>query len=182
MVTCYFRYNFSLLVYYHVQLHHRTSTCNLQFILILLQYPRGESHVPHMIKQLANHNNDQVGPASKIWYQSCCCISGHSQMKIQIKHKYIKQERVIWYLEDIIDIPSILGIDGDNNTLILNVDAPFWVHADMRSHSDTYLIWGRGTIIPLSYKQKLETKWLTKVELVKVDNIISFIMWTQYLF
>ena len=52
----------------------------------------------------------------------------------------------------------------------------------MKSHTGASLSLGRGTILLMSCKQKLVTKSSTEVELVRVGDAITFVMWARYFF
>ena len=59
------------------------------------------------------------------------------------------------------------------------IDASFAVHPDFRSHTDAEMTMGTRTMIPVSRKQKLNTNSSTEAELVDVDNISVYILWTM---
>ena len=59
------------------------------------------------------------------------------------------------------------------------IDASFAVHPDFKSHTGAEMTMGRGTMIPVSKKQKLNTKSSTEVELVGVDDVSVYVLWTM---
>ena len=71
---------------------------------------------------------------------------------------------------------------------IVNV-LKWWVDVSYASHDD---IWGhtgvtvsmgkdgRGSIISISKKQKLNTKRSTEAEIIRVDDAIQHMLWTRY--
>jgi hypothetical protein len=59
------------------------------------------------------------------------------------------------------------------------VDASFAVHPDMRSHTGTTVLLGKGSVYSLSRKQCLNTKSSTEAELVGVDDSMPLVIWTQ---
>ena len=65
--------------------------------------------------------------------------------------------RVMKYIRSTVGLPLILGID-DTNTLCWYVDAAFWVHRDMKSHTLMIMTMVQGAASSNSTKQKLNTK------------------------
>ena len=59
-------------------------------------------------------------------------------------------------------------------------DAAFAVHPNMKSHTGGSMTMGKGSIINISTKQKLNTKSSTEAELVGADDISSHLLWTNY--
>ena len=59
-------------------------------------------------------------------------------------------------------------------------DASFAIHQDYRSHTGATMTFGKGGIINISTKQKINTKSSTEAELVAVDNISGHLIWTNY--
>jgi len=60
------------------------------------------------------------------------------------------------------------------------VDGSFAVHPDMRSHTGATMSLGKGSVLSMSTKQKLNTKSSTEAELVGVDDAMPQILWTRY--
>jgi hypothetical protein len=60
------------------------------------------------------------------------------------------------------------------------VDAAFAVHEDFKSHTGAGMTLGKGILIGISRKQKLNTKSSTEGELVAVDDASGQIIWTNY--
>jgi hypothetical protein len=75
-------------------------------------------------------------------------------------------------------IPLVLGWDGTGQ-LLWSVDASFAIHKDMRSHTSAVLSLGQGALMPMSIKQKINTKSSTEAELVGVDDAMNFVEWIQ---
>ena len=59
-------------------------------------------------------------------------------------------------------------------------DASFAIHQDYRSHTGATMTFGKGGIINISTKQKINTKSSTEAELVAVDDISGHLIWTNY--
>ena len=60
------------------------------------------------------------------------------------------------------------------------INAAFMVHADFKSHSGGALTMGKGSINNISTKKKLNTKSSIEAELVGIDNISIYIIWTKH--
>ncbi len=60
------------------------------------------------------------------------------------------------------------------------VVALFAVHPNMRGHTGGGLTLGRGNLISVSTKQKLNTRSSIESELVGVDEMMPIICWTCY--
>ena len=90
-----------------------------------------------------------------------------------------KLGRVMRYLQLTPFIPLVLGWDGTGD-VSWHVDASFAVHKDMRSHTGGLMTLGKGAVISVSTKQKINTKSSTEAELVGVDDIMNIQVWTRY--
>ena len=77
------------------------------------------------------------------------------------------------------DQPLILGAEN-NRLLMWNANALFAVHPNMHGHTGGGLTLGRGILISVLTKQKLNMKGSTESELVGVDNMMPIITWTCY--
>jgi hypothetical protein len=55
-----------------------------------------------------------------------------------------------------------------------------WVaHFDMKGHAGVMASLGKGALMPSSARQKLNTRSSTKRELVRADDVMPHIMWTN---
>lgn len=59
------------------------------------------------------------------------------------------------------------------------VDASYSVHPDLRSHTGSVMTIGKGAVCSHSLKQKLNTRSSTEADLVGVDDIASYVLWTR---
>ena len=59
------------------------------------------------------------------------------------------------------------------------VDAGFTVHSEFNSHAGATLTIGKGAIVSVSRKKKLNKKISTKAELVGADEASSLILYTN---
>ena len=60
------------------------------------------------------------------------------------------------------------------------IDGAFAVHDDMRSHSGSYMTFGRGMMNGSSNKQKLNTTSSTEAEIVGVHDNMPAVLFTRY--
>jgi hypothetical protein len=60
------------------------------------------------------------------------------------------------------------------------VDASYATHGDCRGHTGATLSLGRGFVIGMSKKQKLNTKSSKECELIGVDDASPQMLWTRY--
>ena len=65
------------------------------------------------------------------------------------------------------------------NILKWYVDTVFAVHADFKSDTGVAITMGKGAMMSMSQKQKLNTKSSTITELVGADDATTIILWTK---
>ena len=68
---------------------------------------------------------------------------------------------------------------GKTSFIKWHVDAEFVVHSDFKLHTEATLTVGKGAIVYLTQKQKLNMKSSTEAELVGVDDVSSLILRTN---
>ena len=73
----------------------------------------------------------------------------------------------------------VVGAD-DSGRVTWNIDASFAVHPDCKSHTGACLTLGHDSILSISAKQKINAKSSTEVELVGVDDAMTFVMWMKH--
>jgi hypothetical protein len=74
----------------------------------------------------------------------------------------------------------VLALSADNLHVIKwHVDTAFAVHPNFKSHAGGAITVGKGAVIKISKKQKLNTKSSTDSELVGADDISVMIPWTK---
>ena len=66
------------------------------------------------------------------------------------------------------------------NTIRWWVDASYGVHWDSKGHTGAMMSMGKGAIVNVSKKQKLNTGSSTKAELVGITDVLGMMMWCQY--
>jgi hypothetical protein len=101
-----------------------------------------------------------------------------TRVKAPTVSDYHKLGRTIKYLRGTIFMPLVLGWDA-SRVLTLSVDALFAIHNNMISHTGAVLSLGQGALMPMSSKQKINTKSSTEAELVGVDDAMNFVVWIQ---
>ena len=72
-----------------------------------------------------------------------------------------------------------LNLEADCLKLQWYWDASFAVHQDYRSHTGGALTMGKGVTLPVSTKQKLNTRSSTEAELVAVDDGMPIMLWSK---
>ena len=93
-----------------------------------------------------------------------------------------KLRRLLGYLKRTIKLPLILRADGVN-VLKWWVDASYAAHDDMRGHTRGTMPMGkdgRGSIISISKRKKLNTKSSTEAELIGADAAMPQMLCTRY--
>ncbi len=93
-------------------------------------------------------------------------------------YDWMKLTRLMNFLQKTKEDSLVLRSDGTRK-IEWSVDASFGVHADMKSHSGMSMTMGRGAILSMSRKQKINTRSSTEAELVAVDDSLSQILWTK---
>ena len=96
------------------------------------------------------------------------------------KDDWKKLLRLMQYLRNNTNMPLTLRADG-TNIVKLWVDGSYAVHPDICSQTGGTMSLGKGAIISTSIKQKMSTKSSTDTELVAADDLMSHILWTNYL-
>jgi hypothetical protein len=89
-----------------------------------------------------------------------------------------KLRRVVQYLRGTRELYLTLEPD-DLHVYKWWIDASFAVHPNMRSHTGATMSNGKGCIVSMSSKQKLNTRSSTEAELVGVDDCMAKILWTK---
>lgn len=92
---------------------------------------------------------------------------------------YKKLVRVIKYIRR----TKFLHLTMEANSLDLNhwyIDGAFAVHDDMRSHSGSFMTFGKGMMNGSSNKQKINTTSSTEAEVVAVHDNMPSILWTRF--
>ena len=90
-----------------------------------------------------------------------------------------KLRRVFQYLCGTLHL--LLILEADNLHLLKwFIDGSFAVHWDMKGHTGGLFTLGKGAIIGISRRQKLNTRSSTESELVAVDDCMPTVMWTRY--
>ena len=89
-----------------------------------------------------------------------------------------KLGRCLRYLRDSRHLSLTLEADG-MTVIQWWVDASFATHPNCRSHTGATLSFGKGSVYSMSSKQKLNTRSSTKAKLVRINDVVSMILWTR---
>jgi hypothetical protein len=89
-----------------------------------------------------------------------------------------KLMRMMQYLKQTREDMLTLSADGSME-IKWHVDAALGVNPDFKSHTGGTMTMGRGAIVSISRKQKLNTRSSTEAELVAVDDVIGPMLWTK---
>jgi hypothetical protein len=102
-----------------------------------------------------------------------------TRVKAPDKDDLSKLHRVIRYLRATKYMPLVLEADG---THILKwwADAAFAVHPNMRSHTGGVGTMGRGAVVAMSAKQKLNSTSSTEGELIGAADLMPKLLWARY--
>ena len=60
------------------------------------------------------------------------------------------------------------------------VDAAYEVHWDSKGHTRAMISMGKGALVNISKKQKLNAGSSTKCELISIADILKMMMWCKY--
>ena len=89
-----------------------------------------------------------------------------------------KLGQVLIYLRDTRDLYLTLAA-SQMHVIQWWINASFAVHPDMKSHTGAVMSIGKGGVINMSNKQKLNTRSSTEVELVSVNDAMALVLWTR---
>jgi hypothetical protein len=88
--------------------------------------------------------------------------------------------RLLKYLEDTVELELRLQADeGDILLPVFSPDGSHAVHADYKGHTGSAMTLGKGSMMSMSNKQKLNTKSSTETELVAADEVLDQALWTK---
>jgi hypothetical protein len=90
-----------------------------------------------------------------------------------------KLHRVLKYLRSTVNMPLVLEADG-THVIKWWADASFAVHPDMKSHTGGIGSLGKGAVVSLSAKQKLNSTSSTEGELIGASDMMPKVLWTRY--
>jgi KUP system potassium uptake protein len=90
-----------------------------------------------------------------------------------------KLHRVIKYLRSTLHMPLVLEADG-THVIKWWADASFAVYPDMKSHTGGLGSLGKGAVMSVSSKQKLNSTSSTEGELISASDLMPKVIWTRY--
>ena len=89
-----------------------------------------------------------------------------------------KLHHLLYYLKRTKDECLILKMDN-TGTIKWYIDVAYAVHPDMRSHTGAVMTLGKGAVVSISSKQKVNARSSTEAELIGIDDIISNVLWAK---
>jgi hypothetical protein len=101
-----------------------------------------------------------------------------TRVKEPDEQDWFKLKRMMSFLNKTQEDVLTLTCD-DTQTITWHLDAAFAVHKDAKSHTGATMTLGRGSIISVSTKQKINTRSSTEAELVSIDDVVSKVLWTK---
>lgn len=105
-------------------------------------------------------------------------VSLATRVKEPTEQDWIKLKRILSFLKTTQNTVTALEAD-DSQSVYWWVDAAFAVHNDFKSHTGAYMSLGKGAIISVSTKQKVNSRSSTEAALIGLDDVISKILWTK---
>ena len=103
-----------------------------------------------------------------------------TRVKKPYESDWKKLKRLLMYLNGTRGKFLTLRIDELGISIIKRfIDASFAVHPDFKSHTGAMMTMGKGVIIPVSRKQKLNTRSSTESEIVGVDDCSVYVSWSK---
>ena len=73
-----------------------------------------------------------------------------------------------------------ISVETLSNIKWLVVDASYNTHEDCKGHTGGMMSLGKGAVLSKSTKQKLNTRSLTKSELVGAYDMLGLLLWCKY--
>jgi hypothetical protein len=90
-----------------------------------------------------------------------------------------KLKRVLKYLYGTMHMKLNLTVDN-LHTLRWWVDASYGVHWDSKGHTGMMMSFGKGAVMSISHRHKLNARSSTEAELIGIDDALPYIMWGLY--
>ena len=90
-----------------------------------------------------------------------------------------KLKRILGYAKATLYLPLILRADS-LSIVKWHVDASFAVHDDCKGHTGGTMTLGKGSVISITRKQKLNARSSTESELIGADDVMPQVLWTKY--
>ena len=89
-----------------------------------------------------------------------------------------KLHRVMDYLKKTKEECLVMRMD-DTGTIKWYIDVSYAVHPDMRSHTGAVMTLGKGAVVSISSKHKVNTRSSTEAEFIGIDDVLSNVLWTK---
>ena len=101
-----------------------------------------------------------------------------TRVKDPDRDDWSKLKRVLRYLKRYRSLKLTLQAD-DLSLMHWWVDASFAVHADYKGHTGGVMSWGRGSVVDLCRKQKVNTMSSTEAEIVGTSDVMPRMTWVH---
>ena len=101
-----------------------------------------------------------------------------TRVKEPTMEDWYKLHRLMDYLKRTKDECLLITMDN-TGTIKWYIDVAYAVHPDMRSHTGAIMTLGKGAIVSISSKHKINTRSSTEAELIGIDDVISNVLWTK---
>ena len=96
------------------------------------------------------------------------------------KQDWFELKCLLGCLRAAIGVPHTLKLENSSKILTCS-DSSFAIHTDMRGHTGMATTMGKGAILSLSGKQRLDTQSSTESKIAAVDEGIVELLWSQNL-
>ena len=104
-----------------------------------------------------------------------------TRVKSPIVSDYFKLAWLIKYIRGAIQLLLLLGWD-EFRVMTWLINADFDVHNDIQLHTGACLTTGKGSLINISMKQKINNESSIEANLVGVDDAMNFLIWSKLYF
>ena len=102
-----------------------------------------------------------------------------TRLKLPDEDDWGELRHSLLYLKGTLHMKRYLTADNLSN-IVWWVDGSFGVHWDSKGHTDAMMSIGKGAIVKIARKHKMNVGSSTESELVSIDDVLVMIMWCKY--